>query len=84
MQAIIDRPRDPSPVGARVAFSIPNGNSALQTKLGICLLQVSLIDEALEQLQVLFQDPIETDLCLDAADALYQCDRPAEVQPGFH
>ena len=52
----------------------------MQTKLGICFAHSGLLEDALSQLQILFQDPIETDLCLDAANALQQCKQPAEVQ----
>lgn len=51
----------------------------LQTKLGLCYVHLDQLQQAVEQLQILFRDPLEQDLCLDAADVLRQCGHPAEV-----
>ena len=48
-------------------------------KLGICYVHLRDVEESARCLGVLFQDPIEPDLCLDAADALLQCDQPQEA-----
>jgi len=50
-----------------------------QVKLGICYVHLRKVEESAHCLAVLFQDPIEPDLCLDAADALLQCEQPEEV-----
>lgn len=52
----------------------------MQVKLGICLAHIGLLAEALKQLEILFQDPVEQDLCLDAADTLLQHQHFAEVK----
>lgn len=51
----------------------------LQVKLGLAYVHTARFEDALDQLQILFQDPIEVDLCLDAADSLLQNEKYAEA-----